>query len=174
MNPERLQVMKELAEEACPFIFKDAMLELIAELEEAWQDIATQNADLGKIIEDTTVQLEASQQELAELLDTKREFIKAKPLRKQLVIANDHNELLERIIDGYRSGYKEFKDDFAKTRIRLEAELAAAQAEVARLEDELDWVVRLTENPNFRCRYTQNQMIAFLEIIRNHIAGDKE
>ena len=39
--------------------------ELVAAVEEAWADIRTQNVDLGKIIEDTTVELEASQQQLA-------------------------------------------------------------------------------------------------------------
>ena len=110
---------------------------------------------------DLRAKLAETQAEVAELLDTKREFIKAKPLRKQLVIANDHNELLERIIDSYRKGYKEFKEDFAETRIRLEAEverlenlynsdrvkyledITLLQAEIRRKKDTINWYSKM-------------------------------
>ena len=65
--------------------------------------------------------------------------------------------------------------DLAECDIDRKAEkLIKAQTENERLQAKLDWTVRLVENPNFRCTHTQNQMISFLEIIRDHVKGDKE
>jgi len=51
-------------------------------------------------------------------------------LVKQIEKANDQIWNLERIIDVYRKGYKELKEDFAETRIRLEAKNKLLIAEV--------------------------------------------
>jgi len=116
MNLERLQVMKELAEEACPFIFKDAMLELIAALEACQAELAEDKKELyemrGAMITSSTAMKVAG---------------------KKIAASQAEVELMR----GLNVGNLEDRRYDRKRLVEMEKKLFASQAEVERLGGEL-------------------------------------